>query len=77
MCHDTIYYTILVEVRITVFYVYKPDSHSLIKWGCSSGVERALRMREAPGSIPGISTLFNAPILSNPGFALKFFFSNL
>nr|CDS28902.1 Mariner Mos1 transposase [Hymenolepis microstoma] len=24
-------------------------------WGCSSVVERSLRMREAPGSIPGIS----------------------
>ena len=47
---------IYIEVRIAAFYVYKPDSRSIYKWGCSSGVERALRMREAPGSIPGIST---------------------
>ena len=27
-------------------------------WGCSSVVERSLRMRDAPGSIPGISRFF-------------------
>lgn len=30
----------------------------LVRWGCSSVVERSLRMWEAPGSIPGISTFF-------------------
>ena len=28
-------------------------------WGCSSVVERPLRMREAPGSIPGISNVIS------------------
>ena len=29
-----------------------------MSWGCSSVVERSLRMRDAPGSIPGVSMIF-------------------
>lgn len=35
----------------------KCENHESVEcWGCSSVVERSLRMREAPGSNPGIST---------------------
>ena len=28
----------------------------MCSWGCSSVVERSIRIRDAPGSIPGVST---------------------
>ena len=28
------------------------------EWGCSSVVERSIRIRDAPGSIPGVSIVF-------------------
>ena len=28
----------------------------MYSWGCSSVVERSIRIRDAPGSIPGVST---------------------
>ena len=30
----------------------------MYSWGCSSVVERSIRIRDAPGSIPGVSTKF-------------------
>ena len=49
----------------------------LVVWGCSSVVERTLRMCEAPGSIPGISTIF-AFICNNVAtFSLMLFIAKL
>ena len=44
-------------------------------WGCSSVVERALSMREAPGSIPGISKIYFRWL--NYILATKILFSSL
>ena len=35
-----------------------------LRRGCSSVVERALSMREAPGSIPGISIIYFCNLVS-------------
>ena len=59
--------TVLIRL-ITMTEGYWPTSfHSLYRltnvpafhWGCSSGVERSLRMRDVLGSIPSISTHFS------------------
>ena len=41
-------------------YIYKQFYSTFDKWGRSSVVERKLCMFEAPGSIPGVSTVYFA-----------------
>ena len=48
--------------KFCVLSILVPSDHQKRLWpwwygrGCSSVVERSLRMRDAPGSIPGVST---------------------